>query len=115
MVFGEVRLPFIRGVVIVTHISFSDSRGIYGLLVLYGASTCTTTFACVAAVLGTPITSAATVAQKVVSITPAQRAMLLSSYVPFFIIPLVLAVDMALRLQKLASVGIRELENSKKE
>ena len=41
--------------------------------------------------------------------------MLLSSYVPFFIIPLVLAVDMALRLQKLASVGIRELENSKKE
>jgi hypothetical protein len=92
-----------------------DSRGIYGLLVLYGASTCTTTFACVAAVLDTPTTSAATIAQKMVSVTPEQRAMLLSSYVPFFVIPLFLAVDMALRLQKLASVGIRALESSKKD
>jgi hypothetical protein len=83
--------------------------------VLYGASTCTTTFACVAAVLDTPTTSAATIAQKMVSVTPEQRAMLLSSYVPFFVIPLFLAVDMALRLQKLASVGIRALESSKKD
>jgi len=92
-----------------------DSRGIYGLLVLYGASTCTTTFACIAAILDTPTTSAVTIAQKIVSITPEQRAMLLFSYVPFCIIPLFLAVDMALRLQKLASVGIRALESSKKD
>ena len=98
-----------------THVSFPDSRGIYALLVLYGASTCTTTYACVAAVLDTPITSAATIAQNIVSITHAQRAMLLSSYVPFFIIPLFLAVDMAIRLHKLASVGIRALESSKKD
>ena len=53
--------------------------------------------------------------QKVVSVTSEQRAMLLSSYVPFFVIPLFLAVDMALRLQKLAYVGIRALEVSKKD
>ncbi|KAH9044450.1 transmembrane protein 6/97 [Lactarius pseudohatsudake] len=94
---------------------WKDSRGIYGLLVLYGASTCTTTYACVAAILDTPTTSAATIAQSVVSITPAHRVMLLSSYVPFFLIPLFLAVDMAVRLQKLASVGIRALESSKRE
>jgi hypothetical protein len=91
----------------------SDSPGIYPLLMLYGASACTATFACLAAITNIPTTSAAIIAQKVVSVTPQQRVMLLSSYVPFFIIPLCLAVDMALRLQKLASVGIRALESSK--
>lgn len=90
-----------------------DSPGIYALLMLYGASACTATFACLAAITNIPTTSATIIAQKVVSITPQQRVMLLSSYVPFFIIPLCLAVDMALRLQKLASVGIRALESSK--
>ncbi|KAI0308243.1 hypothetical protein B0F90DRAFT_144369 [Multifurca ochricompacta] len=101
--------------VIGAHGLWRDSRRIYGLLVLYGASTCTTTLACVATVINTPTTSAATIAQQVISITPEQRAMLLSSYVPFFVIPLYLAVDMALRLQKLACVGIRALESSKQD
>jgi hypothetical protein len=90
-----------------------DTPGIYSLLVLYGASTCTTTLACVATIMGTPTTSAATIAQMVISITFEQRVLLLCSYVPFFIIPLCIAVDMALRLQKLASAGIRALESSK--
>ncbi|KAH9022030.1 hypothetical protein EDB85DRAFT_1997547 [Lactarius pseudohatsudake] len=93
---------------------WKDSRGIYGLLVLYGASTCTTTYACIAAILEAPTTSAATIAQNVVSVTPAQRSMLLFSHAPFFVIPLFLAVDMAVRLQKLAAVGIRALESSKR-
>jgi sigma intracellular receptor 2 len=96
---------------VVNHIS--DSPGIYSLLVLYGASTCTTTLACVATIIGTPTTSATTIAQKVISITLEQRVLLLCSYVPFFIIPLCIAVDMALRLQKLASAGVRALEGSK--
>jgi len=90
-----------------------DSPSIYGLLALYGASTCTTTLACIVTVIDTPTTSAATIAQMVISITPEQRVLLLCSYVPFFIIPLWIAVDMALRLQKLASAGIRALESSK--
>ncbi|KAH9053113.1 transmembrane protein 6/97 [Lactarius vividus] len=94
---------------------WKDSRAIYGLLVLYGASTSTTTYACIAAILEAPTTSAATIAQNVVSVTPAQRSMLLFSHAPFFVIPLVLAVDMAVRLQKLASVGVRALESSKRD
>jgi hypothetical protein len=90
-----------------------DSPRIYGLLALYGASTCTTTLACVAMVIDTPTTSAATIAQKVISITLEQRVLLLCSYVPFFIIPLWIGVDMALRLQKLVSVAIRALESAK--
>jgi len=92
-----------------------DSPGIYGLLALYGASTCTTTLACIAMIVDTPITSAATFAQKTISITSEQRLLLLFSYVPFFIIPLCIGVDMAFRLHKLASAGIRAQECSKEE
>jgi len=92
---------------------WKDSPGIYGLLVLYGASTATTTLACLVAIIDTPLTSAATVSQKAISISSQQRVLLLSSYVPFFIIPLCIAIDMALRLQNLASVGVRALESSK--
>lgn len=91
----------------------SDSPGIYGLLALYGASTATTTLACIAMIIDIPATSAATFTQKVISITYEQRVLLLCSYVPFFIIPLCIGVDMAFRLHKLASVGIRALESSK--
>jgi len=64
-------------------------------------------------ILDVPTTSAATLAQKVISITSEQRVLLLCSYVPFFIIPLWIGVDMAFRLHKLASAGIRALESSK--
>jgi EXPERA (EXPanded EBP superfamily) len=67
------------------------------------------------AIINAPTTSAATIAQNVVSITSEQRVMLLSFYVPFFIIPLYIAIDMAIRLQKLASTGIRALESSKRD
>jgi len=90
-----------------------DSPGVYALLALYGASTSTTTLACLATVINTPTTSAATIAQGVFSITLQQRVILLASYVPYFIIPLFVAVDMAFRLQKLASAGIRTLETHK--
>jgi hypothetical protein len=90
-----------------------DLPGIYALLALYGASTSTTTLACLATVINTPTTSAATIAQGVFSITLQQRVILLASYVPYFIIPLFIAVDMAFRLQKLASAGIRALETHK--
>lgn len=91
----------------------SDSPRIYGLLALYGASTCTTTLACLAMIIDAPTTSAATFAQNIISITSEQRVLLLCSYVPFFIIPLCIGVDMVFRLHKLASAGIRALESSK--
>jgi len=60
-----------------------------------------------------PTTSAATFAQKVTSVTSEERVLLLCSYVPFFVIPLCIGVDMAFRLHKLASAGIRAVESSK--
>lgn len=108
---SSVFIVYVPSLCIVNDVS--DSPSIYGLLALYGASTCTTTLACIVTVIDTPTTSAATIAQMVISITPEQRVLLLCSYVPFFIIPLWIAVDMALRLQKLASAGIRALESSK--
>ena len=114
MASGEVSLRHIR--LCITRYRepwFSDSHGIYALLVLYGASTATTTLACIAVIIHTPTTSAATIAQKAVSLTSRQRVILLVNYIPFFIIPLVIAVDMAFRLQKLASAGVRAQESSK--
>jgi hypothetical protein len=46
-------------------------------------------------------------------ITQEQRLLLLSSYVPFFLIPLIMAVDMSMRVAKLAKKGM-EAENEEK-
>jgi hypothetical protein len=51
-----------------------------------------------AVVLATPATTAGTLAGTTASLTTAQRTLLLSSYVPFFVIPLVMTVDMAFRV-----------------
>jgi len=39
------------------------------------------------------------------ALTQEQRFMLLSSYVPFFLVPLIMAVDMALRIEILPCLG----------
>lgn len=77
-------------------ISFSDKQSIYVLLTIYGASTATTTLPCITYFLHA--------ADK---ITPAQLLMLLSSYVPFFLVPLVMAIDMGLRVNQLIQVNSR--------
>ena len=85
----------------------TDSKSIYILMLIYGASTATTTLACIAVILGTPVTSAAAaIATNAVSITPDQRFLLLSSYVPFFVVPFVMTVDMAMRVLRLVNTGI---------
>ncbi|KAI0709661.1 transmembrane protein 6/97 [Cerioporus squamosus] len=71
------------------------TTSIYLLLLIYGASTATTTLACIADVLATPVTPTPTR-------TP--TLLLLSSYIPFFIAPFIIAIDMAFRLHKLVSV-----------
>jgi hypothetical protein len=45
-----------------------------------------------------PATTAGTIAAKTASLSIAQRTLLLSSYVPFFLVPLVMTVDMGMRL-----------------
>lgn len=87
-------------------ICFTDSRSIYLLLLVYGASTATTTLPCLTVLLSTPITSAQAIAAGVYSITESQRLLLLSSYLPFFLIPLFMALDMTVRVAKLQRAGL---------
>jgi len=84
-----------------------ESRSIYVLLLIYGASTATTTLACIAVILTTPTTSAQTVVSGVLSVTEGQRLLLLSSYVPFFLVPLGMTFDMASRILNLIRTSER--------
>ncbi|KAJ3507397.1 hypothetical protein NLJ89_g6328 [Agrocybe chaxingu] len=92
---------------------YHGSRKIYPLLALYGASSATTTLACLAVVLITPETTTHTLAQGAASVSSEQRLLLLSSYVPFFVIPFMMAVDMGLRVSQLIQKGIKAEEEEK--
>ncbi|VDB91976.1 unnamed protein product [Peniophora sp. CBMAI 1063] len=92
---------------------WKDSFSVYVPILLYGASTATTTLACVALVLATPSTSAATAAAGIASVTFAQRANLLANYLPFLFLPLIMALDMSSRMYKLALKGLKVEQASK--
>jgi hypothetical protein len=83
------------------------------LLLIYAASTTTTTLPCLSVLLTTPTTNAQTIADKVVSVTTFQRSLLLSSYIPFFVIPFIMTVDMASRMSKLVTMGIDAADDKK--
>lgn len=91
----------------------ADSKSIYVLLLIYAASTSTTTLACLAVILATPLTTAETLASNIISITTLQRFLLLSSYIPFFLIPLVMTIDMATRIQGLMKAGLHSQNSAK--
>ena len=90
---------------------YNDDPSVYPLLLAYGASTATTTLPCIVAVLRTPLLSQPYVLEDLMgsapAITPAQRAMLLVSYVPFLLVPLAIAVDMARRCARYVRAGVR--------
>ena len=64
------------------------SQAYYPIMLAYSASSCTTTFGCLAILWTSP------------DPTPFQMSLLLGSYVPFFLVPLGMAMDMTLRLTK---------------
>ncbi|KAL0955302.1 hypothetical protein HGRIS_004191 [Hohenbuehelia grisea] len=82
-----------------TSVTRSDTQTFYLPMIIYGASTATTTLACLAVVLNTPVTSSSAAAPDgTVTITSEQRNLLLGSYLPYLLIPLVMAVDCSLRV-----------------
>lgn len=85
----------------------TGSKAVYVLILAYGASTATTLLPCLAIILATPLTSSETIATKTLSVTPEQRSMLLSSYGPFFAIPLFMTIDMSFRIVSLLRAGER--------
>jgi len=60
----------------------------YPLMLAYSASSCTTTFGCIAVLWSST------------GPTQFQMSLLLGSYIPFFLVPFGMAIDMALRLTK---------------
>jgi len=92
---------------------YKGSRKIYVLLIIYGASTATTTLPCLYTTLTTPQTSAHTITHGIVSVTFEQRILLLSGYVPFLVLPLIMTFDMAARLNKIVKKGIEAEEAQK--
>ncbi|KAL1747420.1 transmembrane protein 6/97 [Schizophyllum fasciatum] len=81
------------------------TTSLYPLLLIYGASTATTTLPCLVYLYATPDSDEWTQASNVPSITPNERLILLSSYAPYCLIPLVMAVDMAFRLGRSKKSG----------
>ncbi|KAF9070014.1 transmembrane protein 6/97 [Rhodocollybia butyracea] len=75
---------------------WNNSRSIYVLILAYGASTATTTLPCIFFVLRESAAG---------NITAAQLLILLSSYIPFFVIPLIMAIDMGFRIHNIIAAG----------
>ncbi|KAJ3918646.1 hypothetical protein F5877DRAFT_29487, partial [Lentinula edodes] len=68
------------------------SRSIYVLMLAYGASTATIVLPCIVHFL-----------QEHLNMTSSQRLMLLSSYVPFFLVPLLMAADAGFRVYNIVA------------
>lgn len=97
-----------------TNSPLKGSRSIYILLLIYAASTATTTLPCVTTIFGLPLTSPETTLSGVHSVTSEQRLMLLSCYIPYFVVPLVMTLDMAGRVGGLVKAGIKAQDEGKR-
>ncbi|GAA6061818.1 hypothetical protein JCM10212_001124 [Sporobolomyces blumeae] len=72
---------------------YRRTRTVYPLLALYGASSATTTYACLATVV---------FSTSIAPRSPRVLAQLLASYTPFLVVPLAMALDFATRLTRMA-------------
>ncbi|KAL7414706.1 transmembrane protein 6/97 [Mrakia frigida] len=77
---------------------YHNSRRVWPLLVIYGASTATTLLPVLAMVLAAPGEGGGKE-----SLTVEQRGMLLASYLPFLFLPLFMCVEVATRISRVLS------------
>lgn len=83
-------------------------------MLVYGASTATTVWPCVWTLLATPEPSPAALASGIATLSSDQRVMLLASYVPFFLLPLLMTVDVAFRLHGIVGEALSTREAVKR-
>ena len=83
----------------------SDSRAIYVLLLIYGASTTTTIIPLLEAIIQAPLSDSDLARSSSPLVTRSQKRGLLASYGSFFLICLYLTVDMAKRVVELVRAG----------
>ncbi|KAJ7696423.1 transmembrane protein 6/97 [Mycena rosella] len=93
---------------------WNDSQKIYVLILVYAASMATTVWPCVMSILATPGPSPAVLAHGLATLSEDQRAMLLASYVPFFLIPFIMTGDMAFRVHGIVGNALSMREASKR-
>lgn len=84
----------------------SGCKKIYPLLLIYATSSATTTLPCIVYVLSLPPPGSATTILDH-TLTYEQRLILLSGYVPFFLVPLVMVLDMGNRVYSLVATGLK--------
>ncbi|EJD07293.1 uncharacterized protein FOMMEDRAFT_100463 [Fomitiporia mediterranea MF3/22] len=93
---------------------WTDSFVTYPLFLIYSASATTSTLPCISTLLRTPISSTPVppvlLDPSNLTITPEQRINLLASYLPFFVIQLVMCVDMSLRVAGFVAMAERGME-----
>lgn len=87
-------------------------------LILYGASTATTTLACIATVVQAPTPTPALLANLhitgIVPLTSSQKTMLLGSYIPYCLIPLLMALDIGYRVHAIVNTAIKASDAAKR-
>jgi hypothetical protein len=98
----------------------TGSKSIYVLLLFYGASTATTTLACLADILALPAPTTRGTCNLLDTglepcLTCAQRMTLIALYGPFLLVPLIMAIDMAFRVHALVLKGVRTEELAKRQ
>ena len=89
---------------------YHNKRSIYPLMASYGAIATATTMACVTHILITPDAlppHAKTLLPTGPTLTHGQRMVLLSGYVPFCILPFMIAIDFGVRSTKLVNKADR--------
>ncbi len=109
VVCGEVGSSHFFDLVSIFTVPFStDSRSIYPLLLIYGASTATTTLACIATFLASPTSTGPSASEaltlanfSIPAPTAEQIRTLLGLYLPYLLVPLLMTIDMAQRIGKL--------------
>ncbi|KZT59876.1 hypothetical protein CALCODRAFT_515787 [Calocera cornea HHB12733] len=80
------------------------------LIAMYAAATANSIVPCIATILALPTTSDLTVKAGIISLSKAQRSMLLQSYLPMFAIATIMMVDMGWRTYKTVDAGLKSLK-----
>ena len=92
---------------------YHNNKKVYPVLLAYAASSATTTLACLVSLWTTPESTPARLAQDVPCVSAVQRAVLVGSYASFFVVPLVMALDLAGRLVRMCGEADGEKEKTK--
>ena len=83
------------------------NKKLYPLLLIYATSAVTTVLPCLVYSLSLPSPSSSTPTPSDLTLTFEQRFILLSGYIPFFLVPLTMLLDMASRVYELVLKGLK--------